>query len=140
MMFRRIYSEEQRGFRPLRVPLNIRLTKLHKRSIYRKTSVLPSHIGALNRRQRAQAQGSVRSIIGSALSREVCTRSHITAPESHGASKLVMVARAMQTSRANEASARSCPMGLSTLRSIAAVHLSALAGAKSSLFALFTIV
>ena len=30
MTFRRIYNEEQRGFRPLRVPPNVKFMKIHK--------------------------------------------------------------------------------------------------------------
>jgi hypothetical protein len=55
----------------------------------------------------------------SALDREVCAQSHLTALKFHGASKLAMVARATRTSRADEACVRSQQ-----------VHSIALAGAK----------
>jgi hypothetical protein len=65
--------------------------------------MLLGHVGVLNRRQ--------------------CARVHVTALKTHGAAGEAMAARAMW---ADEASARSHPLGSS-----------ALVGAKTSLFALF---
>ena len=62
-MFKRIYSEEQRGFRPLRVPPNVSLKILQEVLFIRKTNVLPGHVGMLDRRQCARAQCYVRSIV-----------------------------------------------------------------------------
>jgi hypothetical protein len=61
----------------------------------------------------------VHSIVGSALDREVCVRSHVTALKSHDTSKLAMTVMVTQTSRANEACARSRPLSLSVVSSIA---------------------
>jgi hypothetical protein len=72
----------------------------------------------------SRSQSCVCSIVGMALdrralNREMCARSHVTSLKSHGASELAMVARVTRTSRADEACARSCPLGSSALRSIA---------------------
>jgi hypothetical protein len=55
----------------------------------------------------------VHLITGSALDHKVCTRSHVTAPISHGAGKLAMVARATWKIREYVACARSWFLGLS---------------------------
>jgi hypothetical protein len=59
-----------------------------------------------------------------ALDHSLCARAHVTALKTHNAVVEAMAARA---TRANKAYARSRPLGLS-----------ALAGARSSLFALFS--
>jgi hypothetical protein len=82
----------------------------------------------------------MRSIVGMALNRraldrEMCARSHVTALKSYGASELAMVARAMWTSRADKACTRSCPLGSSTVRSIAPSVLNHTGRGQDSIFA-----
>jgi hypothetical protein len=55
----------------------------------------------------------VRSIVGSALYREVCARLHITSPISHSTGKLAMVARATRKTLEYVACARSWFLGSS---------------------------
>ena len=87
MTFRRFYSEEQRGFRPLRVPPNVNFTKIHKVLFIGKT--------------KDAAKSGVRSITGSALERSpICARSQTlrssarNCSENPRRSELAMVARA----------------------------------------------
>jgi hypothetical protein len=74
---------------------------------------------ALVHRHGARSQSRVCSIIGMALDREMCARSHVTALKSNGASELAMAAKATRTLRADKAYARSCPLCSSALHSIA---------------------
>jgi hypothetical protein len=61
----------------------------------------------------------VRSIAGSALDHRQCDRAHITALEIPRCKHEAMAARAMCETRADEACARSHPLGLNAVRSIA---------------------
>ena len=75
---------------------NVKLNENIRVIFIENSNVLPSHVDVLDHKQRARAQGRMRSIVGMALDREMYTWSHVTALNSHGPGNEAMAVRAMR--------------------------------------------